>query len=126
MLFYCLLVCLSVGTFISRIKQCRVNRDDFQTIKTIGRGAFGEGRRVVLFDKQKIFLQYRFLVVVVKMKNTEHLFAMKIMDKSEVLKRMDTVSFREERDILVFGDQQWITKLYYAFQDNRNLVKLNK
>ncbi|CAF1667799.1 unnamed protein product, partial [Adineta ricciae] len=51
-----------VGTFISRIKQCRVNRDDFQTIKTIGRGAFGE-------------------VVVVKMKNTEDLFAMKIMDK---------------------------------------------
>ncbi|CAF1690875.1 unnamed protein product, partial [Adineta ricciae] len=58
------------------------------------------------------------------MKNTEDLFAMKIMDKSEILKRTDTVSFREERDILVFGDQQWITKLYYAFQDNRNLYFL--
>lgn len=32
-----------VRTFISRIKQCRINRNDFEMIKTIGRGAFGEG-----------------------------------------------------------------------------------
>jgi len=34
---------LIVRTFISRIKQSRFNRNDFETIKTIGRGAFGEG-----------------------------------------------------------------------------------
>ncbi len=32
-----------VKTFILRIKHSRFNRNDFETIKTIGRGAFGEG-----------------------------------------------------------------------------------
>ena len=56
------------------------------------------------------------------MKDTEKIFAMKIMNKCEMLKRADIVCFREERDILVCGDPQWITKLHYAFQDNTNLV----
>ncbi|CAF1261292.1 unnamed protein product [Adineta steineri] len=91
-----------IRTFISRIKQNRINRNDFETIKTIGRGAIGE-------------------VIVVKMKNTEKIFAMKVMSKSEMLRKADTVCFREEHDILVSGDPQWITKLYYAFQDHKNL-----
>ncbi|CAF1588052.1 unnamed protein product, partial [Rotaria magnacalcarata] len=95
----------NVKTFVSRIKQCRLNRNDFEIIKTIGQGAFGE-------------------VVVVKMKNTERIFAMKIMNKMEILNRADIVSFREERDVLVLGDPQWITKLYYAFHDNENLYLL--
>ena len=33
-----------------------------------------------------------------------------------------TACFREERDVLVFGDQDWITTLHYAFQDKTNLV----
>jgi hypothetical protein len=32
-----------VKTFTLRIKHSRFNRNDFETIKTIGRGAFGEG-----------------------------------------------------------------------------------
>jgi serine/threonine-protein kinase MRCK len=56
------------------------------------------------------------------MKNTERIYAMKILNKSEMLKRADTACFREERDVLAFGDHQWITKLYYAFQDTENLV----
>ena len=35
-----------------------------------------------------------------------------------------TACFREERDVLVFGNQDWITTLYYAFQDDKNLVSL--
>ncbi|MGH0177347.1 UNVERIFIED_CONTAM: hypothetical protein FKN15_074943 [Acipenser sinensis] len=75
-----------------------------------GRGAFGEvselcGGRVA----------------VVKMKNTEKVFAMKILHKWEMLKRADTACFREERDVLVKGDNQWITTLHYAFQDERYL-----
>lgn len=60
------------------------------------------------------------------MKNTEQIFAMKTMNKSEMLERADTVCFREERDVLVYGDPQWITKLYYAFQDNDNLVNYDE
>ena len=33
-----------------------------------------------------------------------------------------TACFREERDVLVFGSQDWITTLHYAFQDKTNLV----
>lgn len=49
-------------------------------------------------------------------------YAMKILNKWEMLKRADTACFREERDVLVHGDRRWITSLHYAFQDERNLV----
>lgn len=35
---------------------------------------------------------------------------------------MQTACFREERDVLVKGDSQWITRLHYAFQDDNFLV----
>ncbi|MEQ2208903.1 hypothetical protein XENOCAPTIV_018926 [Xenoophorus captivus] len=49
-----------------------------------------------------------FQVAVVKMKNTERVYAMKILNKWEMLKRAETACFREERDVLVKGDmRQW-------------------
>ncbi|XP_025775198.1 serine/threonine-protein kinase MRCK beta [Puma concolor] len=80
----------------------QLHREDFEIIKVIGRGAFGE-------------------VAVVKMKNTERIYAMKILNKWEMLKRAETACFREERDVLVNGDCQWITALHYAFQDENYL-----
>lgn len=47
---------------------------------------------------------------------------MKILNKWEMLKRAETACFKEERDVMVFGDRRWITNLHYAFQDERNLV----
>ena len=32
-----------------------------------------------------------------------------------------TISLHQERDVLVYGDQKWITKLHFAFQDQDNL-----
>lgn len=87
-------------------KQLRLSRDDFETIKIIGRGAFGE-------------------VCVVRMLATQQIFAMKTLNKWEMLKRAETACFREERDVLVYGDRQWITNLHYAFQDDSNLVIIN-
>ncbi|XP_064365998.1 serine/threonine-protein kinase MRCK alpha isoform X3 [Dromaius novaehollandiae] len=46
---------------------------------------------------------------------------MKILNKWEMLKRAETACFREERDVLVNGDNQWITTLHYAFQDENYL-----
>ncbi|XP_035872133.1 serine/threonine-protein kinase MRCK alpha isoform X3 [Phyllostomus discolor] len=46
---------------------------------------------------------------------------MKILNKWEMLKRAETACFREERDVLVNGDNKWITTLHYAFQDDNNL-----
>lgn len=41
------------------------------------------------------------------------------------LQRAETACFREERDVLVYGDRRWITNLHYAFQDETNLVSGN-
>lgn len=41
-----------------------------------------------------------------------------------VIQRAETACFREERDVLVYGDKQWITNLHYAFQDETNLVRI--
>ncbi|GAA6085005.1 serine/threonine-protein kinase MRCK alpha isoform X1 [Tachysurus ichikawai] len=61
------------------------------------------------------------VVAVVKVKNSDKVFAMKILNKWEMLKRAETACFREERDVLVNGDSQWITTLHYAFQDDNFL-----
>ncbi|XP_051908622.1 serine/threonine-protein kinase MRCK beta isoform X1 [Hippocampus zosterae] len=91
-----------VKPFTSTIKDLRLRRDDFEMLKVIGRGAFGE-------------------VAVVKMKQTESVYAMKILNKWDLLKRAETACFREERDVLVRGDGQWITTLHFAFQDDNHL-----
>lgn len=79
------------------MKNLRLSRDDFEIIKVIGRGAFGE-------------------VCVVKFNGSDKVFAMKILNKWEMLKRAETACFKEERDVLVYGDRRWITHLHYAFQ----------
>lgn len=52
---------------VQLIKQLRLTRDDFEVLKVIGRGAFGE-------------------VCVVRMTTTNQIFAMKILNKWEMLK----------------------------------------
>ena len=96
---------VSVKPVTSRVKSLRLCKEDFEILKVIGRGAFGE-------------------VCVVKMKNTDKVYALKILNKWEMLKRAETACFQEERDVLVFGDRRWITNLHYAFQDNTNLVSI--
>ncbi|MFH4980924.1 hypothetical protein AB6A40_007633 [Gnathostoma spinigerum] len=91
-----------VKPIVTRAKALRLCREDFEVLKVIGRGAFGE-------------------VAVVRMRNTEMVYAMKILNKWEMLKRAETACFREERDVLVHGDRRWITSLHFAFQDERNL-----
>lgn len=91
-----------VKPFTTTVKEMRLHREDFEMLKVIGRGAFGE-------------------VAVVKMKHTERVYAMKILNKWEMLKRAETACFREEREVLVNGDCQWITTLHYAFQDDNYL-----
>ncbi|XP_072743679.1 serine/threonine-protein kinase Genghis Khan [Anoplolepis gracilipes] len=91
-----------VKPITSCIKNLQLTREDFEIVKVIGRGAFGE-------------------VCVVRMRGSDKVFAMKILNKWEMLKRAETACFREERDVLVYGDRRWITNLHYAFQDDNNL-----
>lgn len=51
---------------------------------------------------------------------------MKILNKWEMLKRAETACYREERDVMVFGNRKWITNLYFAFQDEKNLYLIQE
>ncbi|VDO34630.1 unnamed protein product [Haemonchus placei] len=92
----------SVKPVVTQAKELRLCRDDFELLKVIGKGAFGE-------------------VAVVRMRGVGEIYAMKILNKWEMLKRAETACFREERDVLVYGDRRWITSLHFAFQDEKNL-----
>lgn len=85
-----------------RLKRSRLGVEDFEPLKVIGRGAFGEVR-------------------LVQKKDTGHVFAMKILRKAEMLEKEQVAHVRAERDILVEADHQWVVKMYYSFQDAMNL-----
>merc|ERR1740122_788100 len=85
-----------------RLKRSKLGVDDFDPIKVIGRGAFGEVRLV-----QKI--------------DTGHVYAMKILRKTDMVAKEQLAHVRAERDILVEADHTWVVKMYYSFQDPINL-----
>lgn len=85
-----------------RLKRSRLGVDDFEPLKVIGKGAFGEVR-------------------LVQKKDTGHVYAMKILRKADMLEKEQIAHVRAERDILVEADHQWVVKMYYSFQDAMNL-----
>uniref|UniRef100_A0AAF5DPY9 non-specific serine/threonine protein kinase n=3 Tax=Strongyloides stercoralis TaxID=6248 RepID=A0AAF5DPY9_STRER len=85
-----------------RLRRTRLTVSDFQSLKVIGRGAFGEVRLV-----QKI--------------DTGHIYAMKILKKLDMLEKEQTAHVRAERDILSMADCEWVVTMYYSFQDRINL-----
>ncbi|CAG0917028.1 unnamed protein product [Notodromas monacha] len=85
-----------------RMKRSRMSVDDFEQLKVIGRGAFGEVR-------------------LVQKKDTGHVYAMKILRKKVMLQREQVAHVRAERDILVEADHEWVVKMHYSFQDSVNL-----
>ncbi|XP_065224429.1 serine/threonine-protein kinase tricornered isoform X3 [Planococcus citri] len=85
-----------------RLKRSRLGVDDFEPLKVIGRGAFGEVR-------------------LVQKKDTGHVYAMKILRKADMLEKEQIAHVRAERDVLVEADHQWVVKMYYSFQDPINL-----
>ncbi|XP_054154350.1 serine/threonine-protein kinase Genghis Khan-like [Oppia nitens] len=94
--------CEFVKPLIDKINELQLKTNDFEQLKVIGRGAFGQ-------------------VALVKAKNNGNIYAMKTLNKLEMLKRAETACYREERDILLHGSRDWFTKLYFSFQDECNL-----
>jgi len=80
----------------------RMKADDFNLIKVIGRGAFGE-------------------VQLVRHRFTNKVYAMKLLSKYEMIKRSDSAFFWEERDIMAHANSEWLVQLHFAFQDNKYL-----
>ncbi|XP_064202990.1 rho-associated protein kinase 1 [Anguilla rostrata] len=87
---------------ISKIRDLRMKAEDYEVVKVIGRGAFGE-------------------VQLVRHKATRKVYAMKLLSKFEMIKRSDSAFFWEERDIMAFANSAWVVQLFYAFQDDRYL-----
>lgn len=85
-----------------RLKRSRLGVDDFESLKVIGRGAFGEVR-------------------LVQKKDTGHVYAMKILRKADMLEKDQVAHVRAERDILVEADHTWVVKMFYSFQDAQYL-----
>uniref|UniRef100_A0AAQ4RPU7 Rho-associated protein kinase 1 n=1 Tax=Gasterosteus aculeatus aculeatus TaxID=481459 RepID=A0AAQ4RPU7_GASAC len=87
---------------ISKIRDLRMKAVDYEVVKVIGRGAFGE-------------------VQLVRHKATCKVYAMKLLSKFEMIKRSDSAFFWEERDIMAFANSSWVVQLFFAFQDDRYL-----
>jgi len=85
-----------------RLKRTRLGKDDFEPLKKIGQGAFGEVR-------------------LVQKKDTGHVYAMKILRKMDMLAKDQVAHIRAERDILEKADNPWVVKMFYSFQDFVNL-----
>ncbi|XP_020804901.1 rho-associated protein kinase 1 isoform X2 [Drosophila serrata] len=85
-----------------RINQLRMNVEDFDFIKLIGAGAFGE-------------------VQLVRHKSSSQVYAMKRLSKFEMMKRPDSAFFWEERHIMAHANSEWIVQLHFAFQDAKYL-----
>ncbi|PAA55257.1 hypothetical protein BOX15_Mlig011735g1 [Macrostomum lignano] len=85
-----------------RLKRARLTVDDFEPLKVIGKGAFGEVR-------------------LVQKRDTGHIYAMKILKKVDMLQKDQIAHARAERDILVKADNEWVVKMFYSFQDGTNL-----
>ncbi|CAI5437700.1 unnamed protein product [Caenorhabditis angaria] len=99
----------SIDNFINRyervvesLSSMRMKACDFRQLKVIGRGAFGE-------------------VHLVRHNKSNTVYAMKMLNKDDMIKRADSAFFWEERDIMAHANSDWIVRLQYAFQDPRYL-----
>jgi serine/threonine protein kinase len=76
--------------------------NDFEKLKVLGKGSFGE-------------------VLLVKLKANNKYYAMKILTKKQVKLRHQEVHTRAERDLMVRINCPFIVNIKFAFQDNVNL-----
>lgn len=85
-------------------ERVKISPDDFEKIKVIGRGAFGEVR-------------------LCRKKDTAEIVAMKKLNKAAMLKKNQIQHVRAERDILSLANavNPWVVALLYSFQDQEHL-----
>jgi len=87
-----------------RLRRVRLSSKNFEKIKVIGRGAFGE-------------------VILVRRHGSDELFAMKKLKKTEMIKKDQVMHVVNERQVMVesksvYLKNPWVVNLYFSFQDN--------
>ena len=92
-----------------RLKRAKLTIKDFDIIKRIGVGSFGEVNLVQRKTTGPI-------VVEGPKQGIKNIFAMKTLKKSLVIKQKQVAHVIAERDILSAANNEWIVKLHYSFQ----------
>lgn len=83
--------------FVTRLKDGNVGLDDFELLRVLGKGSFG-----------KVFL--------VRLIATQQVFAMKVLKKSDVVRRRQVEHTKAERRIMGGIDHPFVVPLRFAFQ----------
>ncbi|OHS93020.1 Serine/threonine-protein kinase 38-like protein [Tritrichomonas foetus] len=85
-----------------RVKRRNLKIDQFEKLKLVGRGAFGD-------------------VYVVRDKEDNQVYAMKILYKSELIAKGQILNTLAERDFLTQSNNPWSVQLIFSFQDQKRL-----
>ena len=85
----------------------KVSYSDFQPLKLLGRGSFGE-------------------VLLVRLKATNKVYAMKILDKKVLKMKKQQNHTKTERDLMVKINSPFIVNIKTAFQDEANLYLVSE
>ena len=85
----------------------KLSYSDFEPLKLLGRGSFGE-------------------VILVRLKANKKLYAMKILDKESLKKRKQQIHTKTERDLMVKINCPFIVDIKSAFQDEAKLYLVSE
>ena len=85
-----------------REQRKQISVTDFEPLTIIGRGAFGEVR-------------------LVRQKETGKVFALKKVNKNEMIKKNQVQHVKSERNILALAENPWVVELTFTFQDEKHL-----
>jgi serum/glucocorticoid-regulated kinase 2 len=80
----------------------RIGVSDFEKLKLVGKGSFAK-------------------VLQVKNKRNGHIYAMKVLDKAEIIRRKQVEHTLTEQAVLATLRHPFIVRLHYSFQTNRKL-----
>eukprot|EP00735_Rhodelphis_limneticus_P007646 TRINITY_DN20230_c0_g1::TRINITY_DN20230_c0_g1_i1::g.30313::m.30313 TRINITY_DN20230_c0_g1::TRINITY_DN20230_c0_g1_i1::g.30313 ORF type:complete len:514 (-),score=40.82,sp/P28178/PK2_DICDI/46.39/6e-106,Pkinase/PF00069.20/2.9e-68,Pkinase_Tyr/PF07714.12/1.1e-31,PX/PF00787.19/6.9e-18,APH/PF01636.18/9.8,APH/PF01636.18/0.002,Kinase-like/PF14531.1/1.1e+02,Kinase-like/PF14531.1/0.0017,Pkinase_C/PF00433.19/9.6,Pkinase_C/PF00433.19/0.3 TRINITY_DN20230_c0_g1_i1:290-1831(-) len=80
----------------------KISEADFDCLRVLGQGAFGK-------------------VVLVRKRETDQLYAMKVLKKDFVLQKGQAERTRYEREVLAHAKHPFIVHLHYAFQTDEKL-----
>lgn len=85
-----------------RKRRVRLRQGDFQILTQVGQGGYGQ-----------VFLAQK--------KDTKEVCALKVMSKQLLFKLDEVRHVLTERDILTTAKSQWLVRLLYSFQDDKNI-----
>ncbi|KAI1472408.1 kinase-like protein [Daldinia caldariorum] len=85
-----------------RKRRIRLRQGDFQILTQVGQGGYGQ-----------VFLAQK--------KDTKEVCALKVMNKKLLFKLDEIRHVLTERDILTTANSEWLVRLLYSFQDDKNI-----